>query len=78
MEQIDRMEPPGVLARLFFRIGERMFGKVPTPERLMAKRMPLMLGIGALYGAIEWFGKIDAELRALLNLQVAALHRMPY
>ena len=46
MEQFTRMEQPGMLTRLFFRIGERMFGKVPTPERLMAKRMPLMLGIG--------------------------------
>jgi len=55
-----------------------MFGKVPAPERLMARRMPLMLGLGGLYGAIEWFGKIDAELRALLNVQVAALYSVPY
>jgi len=26
------------------------------------------------YGAIEWFGKIDRQLRALLNVQVAALY----
>jgi hypothetical protein len=37
-----------------------------------------MLGIGALYGAIEWFGRIDAQLRALLQLQVARLHRAQY
>jgi hypothetical protein len=55
-----------------------MFGQVPTPERLMAQRLPLMLGIGGLYGAIEWFGKIDAPLRALLNVQVAALYGVPY
>jgi hypothetical protein len=55
-----------------------MFGQVPTPERLMAHRPPLMLGIGGLYGAIEWFGKIDSQLRALLNVQVAALYRAPY
>ncbi|HEU4439538.1 MAG TPA: hypothetical protein VFT36_09810, partial [Methylomirabilota bacterium] len=64
--------------RVFFKIGERMFGKVPTPERLMAMRLPLLLGIGGLYGAIEWLGRIDARLRALLNVQVAALHRTPY
>ena len=78
MERIARMEPPGLLTRVFFKIGERMFGKLPTPERLMAMRLPLLLGIGGLYGAIEWLGRIDASLRALLNVQVAALHRTPY
>jgi hypothetical protein len=78
MEQSAQVERPGVLTRLFFKIGERMFGQVPTPERLMARRLPLMLGIGGLYGAIEWFGKIDRQLRALLNVQVASLYRVPY
>jgi hypothetical protein len=68
----------GVMTRTFFKIGERMFGQVPTPERLMAQRMPLMLGLGGLYGAIEWFGAIDARLRALLNVQVATLYGVPY
>jgi hypothetical protein len=67
-----------VLTRVFFKIGERMFGRVPTPERLMAHRLPLMLGIGGLYGAIEWFGKIDRQLRALLDVHVAALYGAPY
>jgi hypothetical protein len=78
MEQIAQITRPGVLTRTFFKVGERMFGQVPTPERLMAHRLPLMLGIGGLYGAIEWFGKIDAQLRALLYVQVAALYRVPY
>jgi hypothetical protein len=78
MEQIANIERPGAVTRTFFRIGERMFGQVPTPERLMARRMPLMLGLGALYGAIEWFGKIDVQLRALLNVQVAAVYGVPY
>ena len=78
MAQIAPIKRNGLLTRTFFRIGERMFGQVPTPERLMAYRLPLMLGIGALYGAIEWFGKIDAQLRALLNVQVAVLYRAPY
>ena len=78
MERIAEIERPGLAIRTFYKIGERMFGKVPTPERLMAHRLPLMLGIGGLYGAIEWFGKIDARLRALLNLQVATLYGSPY
>jgi hypothetical protein len=78
MEQIAQFKRPGVLTRIFFRIGERLFGQVPTPERLMAHRLPLMVGIGGLYGAIEWFGKIDAQLRGLLNLQVAALYGVPF
>ncbi len=78
MERIAEIERPGVVIRTLYRIGERMFGKVPTPERLMAHRLPLMLGLGGLYGAIEWFGKIDARLRALLNIQVATLYGSPY
>ncbi len=78
MERIAEIDRPGMATRTFFKLGERMFGQVPTPERLMAHRLPLMPGIGGLYGAIEWFGKIDAELRALLNVQVAALYDAPY
>ena len=73
-----QIEQPRWLTRILFNIGERMFGQVPTAERLMARRLPLMLGLGGLYAAIEWFGTIDNRLRALLNLQVAALHRAPF
>ncbi|MBI2155188.1 MAG: hypothetical protein HYV92_15365 [Candidatus Rokubacteria bacterium] len=78
MGRVSEIERPGIAVRTFYKIGERMFGKVPTPERLMAHRLPLMLGLGGLYSAIEWFGKIDARLRALLNVQVAALYGSPY
>jgi hypothetical protein len=78
MERTVGLQQPGLVTKTFFKIGERMFGQVPTPERLMAQRMPLMLGLGGLYGAIEWFGRIDAPLRALLNVQVATLYGVPY
>ncbi|MEE8151583.1 MAG: hypothetical protein V3T76_00935 [candidate division NC10 bacterium] len=78
MGRISEIERPGVMTRTFYKVGQRMFGKVPTPERIMAHRLPLMLGLGGLYGAIEWFGRIDAQLRALLNVQVAALYGSPY
>ncbi len=78
MERIREVERPGFAIRTFYKIGERMFGKVPTPERLMAHRPSLMLGLGGLYGAIEWFGTIDAQLRALLNIQVAELYGSQY
>lgn len=42
MERIAEIERPGRAIRTFYRIGERVFGKVPTPERLMAHRPPLM------------------------------------
>ena len=76
--RIPTIHRPGLLRSTLFSIGARMFGQVPIPERLMAHRLPLMLGLGGLYGAIEWFGKIDAELRALLNVQVAALYGAPF
>jgi hypothetical protein len=78
MARIAAVEHPGVAGRAFYAIGKRMFGQVPTPERLMAHRVPLMLGIGALHGAIEWCGIIDRELRALLQLRVAQLHHAHY
>lgn len=78
MERIREIKKPGWAIRVFYWIGERMFGKVPTPERLMAHRLPLLMGLGGLYGAIEWFGRIDAQLRALLNVQVARLYGSPY
>ena len=62
---------PGLVLRAFYAIGRRMFGQVRTPEKLMAHRPALMLGIGGFYGAIEWFGTIDARLRALVQLLLA-------
>ena len=76
--RISEIERPGVLTKAFYRIGERMFGAVPTPEKVMAHRLPLMMGLGALYGSMEWFGAIDAPLRALLNVHVARLYGSAY
>ena len=78
MEQAMGLDHPGVAARACFKLGERMFGHVPTPARLMARRMPMMVALGGLYGAIEWGGTLDARLRALLNVQVATLYGVPY
>ena len=76
--RLTAIDRPGLLGRLFYKVGERMFGAVPTPERLMAHRMPLMVGLGGLYGAMEWLGTIDAPLRALLNVHVAELYGSAY
>lgn len=78
MEPVAELDQPGFLVRTCYKIGERMFGKVPTPERLMAHRVPLLLGLGGLYAAIEWCGQIEAPLRALLNVHVAMLYGSPY
>jgi len=78
MERTATIERPGMLTRILLDIGRRMFGMVLTPQQVMARRLPLMLGIGGLYGAIEWFAKTDRRLRALLNMHVAALYGVPY
>lgn len=78
MQRYAEVERPGLVTRVFYTIGQRMFGQVPTPERIMARRFPLMAGIGALYGAIRWFGSLDPQLRALLNVQVATLYGSVY
>jgi hypothetical protein len=78
MEQMVGPERAGLVTRALFKLGKRMFGQVPTPERLMAHRLPMMLGLGGLHTAIERFGTIEAPLRALLNVQVATLYGVPY
>ena len=78
MERISEIERPNVAVRAFYKIGARMFGAVPTPERIMAHRMPLMLGLGGLYAVLEWFGRVEPTLRALINVQVAELYGSAY
>jgi hypothetical protein len=78
MQRISEVERPGLAVRAFYAIGERMFGAVPTPERIMAHRVPLMLGIGGLWGSMEWFGTLGRTLRALLQLHVAELYGSAY
>jgi len=73
MRRITEIDQPGPVGRAFYKIGERMFGAVPTPERIMAHRMPLMLGLGGLWGSMEWFATLDKPLRALVQLHVATL-----
>jgi len=77
MTRISEIDRPGIPLRLASRIDERMFGAVPTPERIMARRPSLMLGLGALYGAIESFAKVEAPLRALIrDAGNCGLHRL--
>ena len=78
MATISEVERPGLAVRAFYRVGRAIYGRVPTPERIMAHRAPLMVGLGALYAAIEWFGRIEPTLRALLNVQVAELYGSAY
>jgi hypothetical protein len=78
MQGITEVDRPGLAVRAFYKIGERMFGAVPTPERIMAHRVPLMLGIGALWGSMEWFATLDKALRALVQLHVAELYGSAY
>ena len=78
MQRITEVDRPGLVGRAFYKIGERMFGAVPTPERIMAHRMPLLLGIGGLWGSMEWFATLDQTLRALMQLHVARLYGSAY
>ena len=77
-QRITEVERPGLAGRAFYWIGERMFGMVPTPERIMAHRLPLLLGIGGLWGSMEWFATLDKALRALVQLHVATLYGSVY
>jgi hypothetical protein len=72
------MKADGVLVRASFEVGRRLFGQVPTPQRLMAERPAMMLGLGSLWTAIEYGGTLERPLRALLQLHVATLYGVPY
>jgi hypothetical protein len=76
--RIAPVENPGSLLRGTYAIGRRLFGDVPTPQKLMAHRPALMLGLGALWTSIERFGALDGRLRALLQVQVATLYDAAY
>jgi hypothetical protein len=76
--RIAPVENPGPVIRSTYAIGRRLFGDVPTPQKLMAHRPALMFGLGALWTSIERFGALDARLRALLQLQVATLYDAAY
>jgi hypothetical protein len=76
--RIAPVENPGLFVRGSYAIGRRLFGDVPTPQKLMAHRPGLMLGLGALWTSIERFGALDGRLRALLELQVATLYDVAY
>jgi hypothetical protein len=78
MERITEVDQPGLVVRACYKIGERLFGAVPTPERIMAHRVPLMLGMGGLWGAMEWCATLEKGLRALVQLQVANLYGSAY
>lgn len=76
--RITPVDHPGPLVRGSYAVGRRLFGDVPTPQKLMAHRPALMLGMGALWTSIERFGALDGRLRALLQLQVATLYDAAY
>jgi len=78
MQRISEVDQPGLVGRACYKIGERMFGAVPTPERIMAHRVPLMLGMGGLWGAMEWCATLEKGLRALVQLHVATLYESAY
>jgi hypothetical protein len=77
-ERIATIDHPGLVMRPFYAIGRRLFGQVPTPQKLMAYRPALMFGMGALWTSIECFASLDGRLRALLQLNVARLHDAAY
>jgi hypothetical protein len=78
MSRISTIERPGLALRVAYRIGARLFGVVPTPEKVMAHRPALMVALGGLYTVLERFALIDAPLRALLNVHVARLYGSRY
>jgi len=77
-QRLTPVDDPGLAVRAFYAVGRHLFGDVPTPQKLMAHRPALMLGLGTLWTSIERFGHLDARLRALLQLHVARLHDVAY
>ena len=78
MQRISEVERPNLAVRAFYKVGERLFGAVPTTERVMAHRVPLMLGIGGLWGSMEWFGTLEKTLRELIQVHVAEVRGSAY
>jgi hypothetical protein len=77
-ERISPIDDPGFLLSGAYAIGRRIFGDVPTPQKVMAHHPALMVGIGALWTSIERFALLDRRLRALVQLHVATLYDVAY
>ena len=78
MQRISEVDRPGLAVLVFYKIGAWIFGAVPTPERIMAHRVPLLLGLGGLWSAMEWGAILEKGLRALVQLHVATLYGSIY
>ena len=78
MQRMSEVDQPGLVVRACYKIGERLFGAVPTPARIMAHRVPLLLGLGGLWSTMEWCATLEKELRALVQLHVATLYESAY
>src|SRR5688572_15733914 len=76
--RIRPIEEPGLLLSGAYAIGRRIFGAVPTPQKVMAHHPALMVGLGALWTSIERFALLEGRLRALLQLHVATLYDVAY
>jgi hypothetical protein len=76
--RIDPIEHPGLLVGGAYAVGRRIFGDVPTPEKIMAHHPALMVGIGALWTSMERFARLDGRLRALVQVHVAGLSAAEY
>jgi hypothetical protein len=74
---LEKNEAP-LLARPFYFLLRRMFGKDLTPYKIQARR-PGILWLGALLGvAIEKSGRVEPRVHLLVNMYAARLIGCPF
>ena len=61
------------IVRTAYAISKRQYGMVPTPLKLFARRPLLLEGYGAFEWAFGRAGKLDARVKALVQIKAAAI-----
>ena len=80
MARVKGLEPgeAGWTARLVYWLAKRKVGRVPEPVTIYAHHPNLLRGYGAFEMFLDRAKKVDARLKNLASLKVAALVGCPF
>jgi len=84
MSRIAPLEPAkagffkGLLLRIAYWLAKRKVGKVPTPMRVKAHHLGVMIATGRMDLAEVAHRTVDAPLKSLVQLRTAQLIGCPY
>jgi len=76
--RIKEMSQGGLLVKAAYRFSLKRFGKVLDPLKVMSHHNAILFGSAAFEMALERAKKVDARLKELAQIKVAALVGCPW